>query len=914
MIHPLQLRYRPAPDLAPDAWFLPGAEVSRWLDELVRAGLAVADTRLYLVPRSVADRRAAGLLAVPPGSRPASPPPGGTPCRLRAGRLFVPADAILYPALTDDELRRLLPLPVSFYHPAFGLSGFDEASALRVSDLLQAPGEQPSHWNFARTGPPPMPELAAIVLAEPPALETIFGDAQDDIGSEPLADLPPSPDEPAENPAAKARRKLRRIIAQRVADALGKMPHTAGEPNWLNHVEGWANRQLRGVGSELDRLRHKEIHRLLHLLETDPETGLRQAIPMNHFPHRGTAPPSARLGPRPLDFDPSRLGGRPADFWNIPLDLHEALRRRYREMADRELHLGRYRRAAYIYAELLGDLVSAANVFRQGKLFREAALLYEEHLGDPLQAARCLADGGLLPEAAERYEKLGRWLEVADLQERAGNPAAAAQALRRVVNDRLAQGDVLGAAKLVEQRLKAPGEALALLLDAWPASFQAVQALAAAFQLLARLGRHDAALDRLARLQREPVPEPLAPPLVSTLAVTAREYPDERVRHQAADFSRVLISRQLQRPGFSADEAQRLLEWLVRLAPQDRLLTRDVNRYVAGRRAAELRTRRPAPPPLPGKRPTVRRSFELPRQIQWLRLCHEWHWFFALGVTLGRMTIVRGVWEGEFQSLSWDCPGAALKHEFVFEPTAERGRAIAVARAVGPPFPVKRFPVADVLFNQECGAGTPPWLPQPGYPFAFGEDVLWSVPVLTNGRVVLSCHDKSRGRLERTIDVTNELLAGVTPGRETRLSLAVMDNAVAVAWGNRLVLTNDDGTLTRVELPGQITGLVPTLPNTRRGVAVLLNQGAVMYWRGGKEYIELDRDLRSPLAAFIPAGPLVLASDSRVHLYEVNSHGLQSVSRLELPGQRVAGVSGTAAPGEFAVLSERGHMTLFRQG
>src|SRR6202000_772153 len=143
--------------------------------------------------------------------------------------------------------------------------------------------------------------------------------------------------------------------------------------------------------------------RLLHLLDTDPEAGLRHAIPMNDFAHRGVAPPGGRLGTHSLDFDPRKLGGGPAGFWNVPQNLREVLRRRYREMADREMQLGRHRRAAYIYAELLGDLVSAANALKQGRLFREAALLYEDHLRNPLEAARCLAAGGLLAGAIERY-------------------------------------------------------------------------------------------------------------------------------------------------------------------------------------------------------------------------------------------------------------------------------------------------------------------------------------------------------------------------------------------------------------------------------------------------------------------------------------------------------------------------------
>src|SRR5206468_8082020 len=94
------------------------------------------------------------------------------------------------------------------------------------------------------------------------------------------------------------------------------------------------------------------------------------------------------------------------------------------------------------------------------------------------------------------------------------------------------------------------------------------------------LGRHQVALERLAQFGREPVPDTLVLPLVTTLGGTAREYPHERVRHRAADFSRVLIARQLQRPASASDDAGRLLEHLVRLAPQDRLLSRDANRYL----------------------------------------------------------------------------------------------------------------------------------------------------------------------------------------------------------------------------------------------------------------------------------------------------------------------------------------------
>jgi hypothetical protein len=399
---------------------------------------------------------------------------------------------------------------------------------------------------------------------------------------------------------------------------------------------------------------------------------------------------------------------------------------------------------------------------------------------------------------------------------------------------------------------------------------------------------------------------------VSNLGAIASDYPHESVRHNAADFSRVLIARQLQRSSFSSDQAARLLEHLVRLAPHDRLLSRDTNRYLADRRSAELGVRRVVPPPLPGNKPTVVRRFDLlGRQIQWLRLRCEGHWFFALGVTPQLLMLLRGVWEGQFQSLAWECPAAAVRQGFVFEPTAQQGRAVALARSDGPPLLLQRFPASDLFHNRECVAGTPSWLPTQGFPFAIGENVVWSVH-LASGRAILSCYDTTHGRLQRTLDITDDLLADATRTPDTRLSLTAVENTVAVALGNRLILTQGDGTIMRVELPGQSVHVFGTMPHTRRGVAVMLSEGAVMCWAGTEGCVELDRDIKSPLGTFVPGGPLVLISGTQLLLLDLDSRGVHGVVRMDTTGSPLVGVCAAANPGEFAVLDERGIMTVYR--
>ena len=910
MILPLQLRYRNDADGLACAWFLPGASVERWLEELSHAGLANVSTRLFIVPESAQSPTPAGVLAVPGRPDAAPQEPGGIPCQLIAGRLYLPLDAQLHPQVTDDELRALCALPVCFYHPAFGLSGFEEESALRVWHLLDTPIEREEQWNAAQPGAPLLPLLNGITLAQPPSLSEMFGGAEKEIGTEGPRDLPPAPDEPKQDGLADSGRTLRRFLAGGLAKVLGSLPHTGSRRTWVNDAEDWARRQLNAVDKQLDQLRNKELHRLLHMLSTDPEAGLRHAIPMSGFAHRGIAPPSGRLGPRSLSFDPASLGGGPADFWDVRPELQEILRRRYRALADREMQLGRHRRAAYIYAELLGDLVGAANALKQGRHFREAALLYDEHLKNPLEAAKCLAEGGLLSEAIERFEKLQRWLEVADLHERLGQHREAETAVRRVVHERLAQEDILGAAKLVDERLKQTDEALELLLRAWPDSRQAAGCVSALFQLYARLGRHPAALERIAQFGCEPVSPRMVLPLLTALGGTALDYPHATVRHRAADFSRILIARELSLPSLPTEEASGLLQRLAQLSPQDRLLTRDTNRHLAGRRSAELRVRRVAPAPSQGARPVVVRHFELPRQIEWLQLRREWHWFYAVGITPKRLTLVRGTWEGEFQSLSWDFPAQVARDSLVFEPTGERGEAVAIAALGGPPLPQQKFPATYAFFDQACQAGTPTWLPLHGLPFAFGDESCWSGHVAA-GRAVLACHDK-RGKLRHSIDVTEDLLIGAQRENGTRLCLTAIGNGIAIALGDRLALSQAAGQsrMTQIALPGQVVGLVPTLPHTRQGVLALLEHGASLHWLGTETVIRVEQDIASPHGAFVPGGPLVLVSGSQMVLLDVDSRGVTKVTRAE-HARPCLGVVQTASPGKFAVLDIKGEVTVY---
>jgi hypothetical protein len=92
----------------------------------------------------------------------------------------------------------------------------------------------------------------------------------------------------------------------------------------------------------------------------------------------------------------------------------------------------------------------------------------------------------------------------------------------------------------------------------------------------------------------------------------------------------------------------------------------------------------------------------------------------------------------------------------------------------------------------------------------------------------------------------------------------------------------------------------------------MMKHGAVMHWRGTQELIELDRDIESPRAAFVPGGPLVLVSGSQGILLEVDARGVHGVTRFELTSKNPIGVCSTSNPGQFAVLDAKGEMVVYQ--
>ena len=374
--------------------------------------------------------------------------------------------------------------------------------------------------------------------------------------------------------------------------SVGTRPFQLG--NWLRNqweqFTQWRTGQ-QAPGSWMQQadqsLRRREVDRLLHMLEQNPDEGLRYAIPFGGDPGRGTGVTGNELVRRDLSFGLSSGGGGPADFWNIDPLQQIKLQQRYRELAEREQLAGRHRRAAYIYSQLLGDWNAAATALKSGQYYAEAAVIYHDRLHNLPQAAVCYELAGQPDEALRIYRDQKLWTAAGDLCEKLGRSEDAKSCYHAAVQHWVSTGDVRSAADVLETKLHDVDGALTELEHTWPGHHNADSYFNLWFTVAARHHRHEQAgmrIEKLASGNSFSSTMKLLPRL-QTVRLT---YPQAEVQHLAKESTLRLVSQRL--PAANPAEAGQLAAFLPGLSPEDRLLPRDCQRYVDRRRAEDQST------------------------------------------------------------------------------------------------------------------------------------------------------------------------------------------------------------------------------------------------------------------------------------------------------------------------------------
>lgn len=473
--------------------------------------------------------------------------------------------------------------------PQIGLVALEAKDRLSVVDLLKTPTCVDTFRKWA--SPPVAPVLpdrisGFLVLGESTDHEPL-NDLSHEIGhkSSELKDLL---DELSKNDGSR-KRDLRTRGKQWL---LGKLDH------WFGKVESEPKHQPTGsrtgkatsnggITLQLYRMladaiadqRNEQLQKLLDMIRSDPDKALQFAIPLfGEGGFRGLSFPGAKLLARNPNFSMNSLsGGGAADFWGIGYEYQQQLRESYIAMAHREAAAGRFRRAAYIHAHLLGDFSAAAGALEQGGFHREAAVLYRDKLRRPIDQARCLAAAGLFEQAAEIYEMLGDFMSCANVWEKAGRHDLADAAYQKVVDKFKREGKICEAALMLASKLRNREAAKLLLWGEWPGGRTAIDCAKLYFEMLAEDFQHDltvAQLRAVVEVSKHQFPYELAK-LLESLATS---YPDNRIQEFAADNCRSAVAWTLsqQLPIPEAD----VVSILQRLDYGDALLRHDCSRYV----------------------------------------------------------------------------------------------------------------------------------------------------------------------------------------------------------------------------------------------------------------------------------------------------------------------------------------------
>ena len=927
----LQLKYTAAPQRPVAAWLIEGATSAQWLAELVAWRTPLAAARLFLVPTSPLDATPCGLLvtgvarsvvAGPAGSFVASPHARAYGVVQR--RLYLPVEATWEPMASAADVEAALPDAderdsgaLYLWHPRAGLVSFAPAAALGVADLLAAAPAVSERWDAAVPGVAISARLLSLEPVHVPSATEVLDEGRGDIGSQPLnADkMPRAPQEPPPGAASSIRRAVDKKLAQGVMWFTDKLPGNAPEPTWINKLRDWAAGRLSGIKQSLEASRRRELTRLMNLLLNDPDQGLKFALPMGGGEGRGIAPPSNRLGERHVDFSLRGLGGgRPTDTWDVSDQLRRQLTERYRELAAREISLGRHRRAAYIFATLLNDVQTAALTLEDGRHFREAAALFDEKLKRPSEAARCLRQGGLRSEAIALYRRLGEYEIVGDLHAELEQLDEARAAWRTAVAEKLKAGDRFGAARLLELKLNDADEAYETLLAAWPHEKQAVICLTEAFALLGRRERHEAAANLVTTLTELRATAASAAPLAEILGAQAKDYPAAEVRARAADQARVVCASRLTLPEVEQDEARRLTRVVGDLVPTDLLLGRDSLRFLQTRR-------RPSPvvKAAAAKAPlSLLRELQLPRGIDWKTATATNEMIVVAGIRDGcRVTVARADWSGteveEVVGRGWSVePSSAERPILLSADPFDEGPTIVHLCGAEPLQINLPFHRTD-RFQGRIAAGSHRGLSAAALGISHSERGTVRIAVDGGESLLIYVHTEQSKSLAGFVALDLLRLEGNLSECRLPLPMVAANEVTYIGIGSNVCAIAAGSKAATATTSHAVTQLVGSAKGTRARLAVALEQGGFMIWDDdlAGSRTPFATEMIEPRIAMTRDGSLIAAGHDEIEVYSTRERKLKLIGRAAGTGAMPLALLSTRQANRFAMLTAQGSLRYY---
>lgn len=680
----LILQYKNVPKQEIAAAFIRGSEVVAWLKTINTFHISLQELSCYIVPASVQTDESAGLFVIFSGKSKIDPAVILEPYTAIGEKLFLPFNTALYPAVTTAELNALLLWQCQFFHPVIGLVGFEEKDRLDFVNLLQNEVEQKTDWSFAHPGLPQRPALTQI-LVQQPSVQEVMQAFKDAIDTKPLNEIPKTEDDKSSF-LEKTLDDLKWVFFKglfsvtKLVESLVNISgdanannNTAGKPGLLQGLQQWLMQNITG----LEKKRDAELNRLLKLFDKNTDEALKYAIPLDSpYLSRGSGQKSSFLTKRSVNFNLGNLGGGYAvDSWDVGRHYND-LRSKYLKAAQKEIEQKDFRKAAYVYAHLLGDYSAAANVLEQGKFFREAAALHKDHFKNITAAAECLERGGLYYEAIPLFDEVNRFEKVGDLYTVLQQKENADRYYQQVLDIKISNSDYLDAARIAEDKMQQHENAKGILLSGWEAHNQAEQCLHKYFDLVMATDREETSR-HVQEIYRQHTP-PSKRGMFLNVLNRVNKKSDTATAGGYKELAYEIVSEE------AAKGNMLLLHNLKQFLPDDKLIGSDCSMYANHAKIKSINVK-------------ADQLLHLDQSIKWINAVTHRNQFIAIGLKNDFLHMARANWYGNIEYYSWANP-VKRNTRFTFTSAPFYSKQLFLHSSDGLPVTVKKL-LKNKYFN-----------------------------------------------------------------------------------------------------------------------------------------------------------------------------------------------------------------------
>lgn len=640
----LELQHSKISLYPPSAAIIRGGSPAEWLREISTWQIPIEDLECYILPSSISNISPAGLFVI------FRKEIAGQKHHLLdtygefAKGIYLPVNSALTPATTAEELKKICLWKVQVFHPHIGLIGFETSDQLNLIDLINTESDAGKDWSFAHPGIPARPAFTQINILQP-GVQEIIDDFKKEIDAKPFSEILKKNEQKNGllykilNWIKWAILLLTFFIARLLKKLLPKStgtytPSSNKKPIRLfDKLEQWINKNL----EELEKKRDSELKRLTRMFDENTDEALQYAIPLDSpYMNRGKAQKSDTLYRRPFNFNLGKLGGGgAADIWDVGHHYND-LRTKYIKAAQREIERKDFKKAAYIYAHLLGDYHSAANTLQQGQYYREAATLYKDHLKNIPAAAACLEKGGLYLESIELYKQLHQHEKVGDLYNTINLKKEAESFYEQTVDIKLQNNDYLDAGRVIKDKLNNADRAKQTLLNGWDNEGQSENCLKNYFGLIRETENEDIE-QKVQEVYRHRTPKQKKKKFLEVLKDVYKKKKDTQEEECYQHIAYEITSEQ------AADGNLHALNDLSHFFSGDRLISSDCSRYINNQRNKYQQKR-------------SSEVFHLDASIKWQKAAWHRNQFLVTGIKNGVLHMARCNWDENIEYFSWTNP------------------------------------------------------------------------------------------------------------------------------------------------------------------------------------------------------------------------------------------------------------------